>query len=66
MPYTIKKTDGYSVYSPDRTHARGTSKAKAEAQVRLLKMVEHGGTPRKRKRKGKGHEMPKKDSRGFY
>lgn len=51
MPYTIRKTDGYRVSSPHRVHAKGTTKKKAEAQVRLLRGVEHGMKPRKKKRR---------------
>lgn len=43
MPYKVTKgTGGYSVKSPHGTKAKSTSKAKAEAQVRLLQGVEHG------------------------
>lgn len=51
MPYTVrkKKGDGYSVSSPHGVKAKGTSKAKALAQVRLLRGVEHGMVPRKKK-----------------
>lgn len=45
MPYTIKKTDGYRVSSPHRVHAKGTTKKKAEAQVRLMQGIEHGWKP---------------------
>lgn len=55
MPYRITKTDGYKVTSPHGTKAKSTTKAKAEAQVRLLRGVEHGFVPtgksaRKKKR----------------
>jgi len=46
MPYKMSKTDGkYSVSGPSGTHAKGTTKAKAEAQMRLLRGVEHGWKP---------------------
>jgi len=48
MPYKIRKVDGYKVTSPHRTHAKGTSKRKAQAQVRLLRGVEHGMTVRRK------------------
>jgi hypothetical protein len=51
MPYTIrkKKHDGYSVSSPHGTKAKGTSHAKAMAQVRLLRGIEHGTIKKKKK-----------------
>lgn len=50
MPYSIHKKGGgtYSVTGPSGTHAKGTTKAKAEAQVRLLRGIEHGMKPRKK------------------
>jgi hypothetical protein len=53
MPWDIEKTkDGkYSVKGPHGTHAKGTTKKKAEAQVRLLGMIEHGGRPRNKRGK---------------
>jgi hypothetical protein len=52
MPYKIKKKDGnYEVSSPHGKKAKGTTKKKAEAQVRLLNAVEHGWTPTKGKKK---------------
>ncbi len=53
MPYTMTKVDGYSVKGPSGTHAKRTTKKKAESQMRLLRMVEHGGVPRKAKRRGR-------------
>ena len=42
MPVRITKTDGkYKVSTPHGTKAKGTTKAKAEAQKRLLNAVEH-------------------------
>jgi hypothetical protein len=55
MPYKItKKKRGFDVDSPTTKHARGTTKKKAEAQVRLLNAIEHNPdfVPRKRKKKG--------------
>lgn len=53
MPVKIKKTKkGYRVSTPGGVKARGTTKKKAEAQARLLRAVEHGWKPTK-KRKGK-------------
>jgi len=45
MPYKIEKVDGYKVSSPNRVHAKSTTKAKAKSQVRLLQGVEHGWRP---------------------
>lgn len=55
MPATVRKVKGgYQVRTPNRVHARRTTKAKAEAQKRLLNTVEHGfkptGRPAKEKR----------------
>ena len=49
MPYTMKKeaSGKFSVSGPSGKHAKGTTKAKAEAQMRLLHGVEHGMKPRK-------------------
>ncbi len=43
MPVKIKKQKGgsYSVSTPNGTKAKHTTKAKAEAQKRLLNAVEH-------------------------
>lgn len=43
MPVKIRKTKKgcYSVKTPNRTHAKCTSKEKAEAQARLINAVEH-------------------------
>lgn len=47
MPYKIikRKGWGYTVKSPHGTKAKKTTKKKAEAQVRLLQMKEHGVVP---------------------
>jgi hypothetical protein len=46
MPATIKKVKGgYSVATPSGVHAKKTTKAKAEAQKRLLNAVDHGWKP---------------------
>ena len=43
MPYKIrkKKSGDYEVRSPSGVRAKGTSKKKAAAQVRLLQAIEH-------------------------
>ena len=50
MPVTIRKVNGFRVSTPGGVKAKRTTKAKAEAQARLLRGIEHGMTPRKKKR----------------
>ena len=46
MPVKVSKSDGtYRVSTPGGTKAKGTTKAKAESQARLLRAVEHGWRP---------------------
>ena len=47
MPVSIKKTSkgNYRVSTPTMVHAKGTTKAKAESQARLLNAVKHGWKP---------------------
>ena len=47
MPYKETKTGSgrYKVTSPNGVKAKSTSKAKADAQMRLLRGVEHGWHP---------------------
>lgn len=47
MPYQMskEKSGKYQVKGPSGVHAKGTTKAKAEAQMRLLQAVEHGWRP---------------------
>lgn len=50
MPEKISKVKGgYRVSTPGGTKAKKTTKAKAEAQVRLLRAVDHGWKPTKKK-----------------
>ena len=50
MPVKIRKTKGgYRVSTPNGVHALTFTKAKAMAQARLLRAVEHGWKPSKRK-----------------
>ena len=44
MPVTIfkKKGGGYTVRTPSGIKAKGTTKAKAEAQKRIINAREHG------------------------
>jgi len=56
MPYKIRKKDGdkYEVRSPSGVRAKGTTKTKAKAQVRLLNAIEHDEDfVAKRKRRNK-------------
>jgi len=49
MPVKVSKVDGgWRVRTPNRVHAKRTTRAKAEAQARLLRAVEHGWRPRLR------------------
>lgn len=48
MPAKITKVDGYRVSTPGGVKAKNTTKAKAKAQVRLLRGIEHGMKPRKK------------------
>lgn len=42
MPVSVSKTDGkYQVRTPSGVKAKGTTKAKAKAQQRLLNAIEH-------------------------
>ena len=49
MPVKIRRKKGgcYSVSTPRQTHAKCTTKERAEAQGRLLRAVEHGYEPSK-------------------
>ena len=53
MPAKIGKAKGggYTVKTPNMTHAKHTTKTKAEKQARLLNAIEHGFVPTKRKGK---------------
>lgn len=51
MPEKIKKVKGgYQVSTPSGVKAKKTTKAKAKAQVRLLRGVEHVWKPTKKKK----------------
>ena len=56
MPAKVRKRGSkYQVRTPSGVHAKGTTKAKAEAQARLLNAIDHGFVPkRKRKRSAVG------------
>lgn len=51
MPVKLTKLSSgkIKVTTPHGTKAKGTTKAKAEAQKRLLNAVKHGWKPRKKK-----------------
>lgn len=55
MPAKITKTKNgkYRVTTPNGTHAKGTTKAKAKAQQRLLNAIDHGFVPTHKKGKGR-------------
>lgn len=55
MPAKISKnkSGGYTVKTPNMTHAKNTTKAKAEKQQRLLNAIDHGFVPTKNKKRGK-------------
>lgn len=46
---TKNKKGGYTVRTPNATHAKNTTKKKAKAQARLLNAVDHGWVPTKKK-----------------
>ena len=50
MPASMKKLPNglYEVRTPNGVHSHGSSKANAEAQVRLLNAIDHGFKPRKK------------------
>ena len=48
MPAKVTKVKGgYKVSTPNGTHAKHTTKAKAMAQARLLNALDHGFKPKK-------------------
>jgi len=53
MPEKIRKVKGgkYEVRTPGGVKSRGTTKAKAEAQVRLLRAIEHNPDFKKKVRR---------------
>lgn len=46
MPGKMEKVDGWRVTWGGKTTAKETSKSKAEGQLRVLRMKEHGITPK--------------------
>lgn len=51
MPVAVRKLRrGYRVTDAGRVTARGTTKARAAAQARLLRAVAHGWHPARRRR----------------
>lgn len=54
MPVKITKADhGYRVSTPNQTHAKHTTLAKAKAQERLINATEHSWHPTGKKAKKK-------------
>ena len=54
MPAKLKKVKGgYSVATPGGIKSKRTSKAKAEAQIRLLNAIDRGWKPTGKKRQKK-------------
>lgn len=53
MPVKVQKVgkNKYKVSTPNQVHAKGTTKAKAKSQARLLNAVEHGWHPTGKKKK---------------
>ena len=53
MPNERRKVDGHQVRNKatGKVHAKSTTKAKAESQIRLLRGVEHGMVPRRKVKK---------------
>ena len=53
MPVKVRKNkDGsYTVSTPSKVHAKHTTKKKAKAQERLLRAVDHGWKPDKKRGK---------------
>jgi hypothetical protein len=50
MPVKVKKVKGgYRVSTPNRVHAKHTTKAKAKKQQRLLNAIDHGWRPTHKK-----------------
>ena len=52
MPAKVTKVKGgYSVKTPNATHVKRTTAAKAKSQQRLLNAIDHGWTPTRNKKK---------------
>jgi len=51
MPGNIKKVDGYKTTWGGKTTAKNTTRAKAQAQLNLLRGIEHGWKPTGKKRR---------------
>lgn len=58
MPYKETKLsdEKFQVKSPRGIKAKGTTKKKADAQMRLLRGIEHGMVPKEKKKKS-GHNL---------
>ena len=51
MPYVVTKLKSgkYRMSGPSGVHAKSSTKKNVEAQLRLLRMIEHGGVPKRGK-----------------
>jgi hypothetical protein len=49
MPVKIRKVNGYRVSTPGGVKAKKTTKKKAKAQARLLRAIDKGWKPKKKK-----------------
>ena len=50
MPVKVSKVKGgYKVSTPGGTHAKKTTKAKAQRQANLLRAIDHGWKPSKKR-----------------
>lgn len=52
MPYQVTKLKNgkYQLRGPSGVHAKGSTKAKVDAQLRLLQGIEHGWRPTGKKK----------------
>lgn len=50
MPYRVQKLKSgrYRMSGPSGVRAKSSTKANVEAQLRLLRMIDHGGKPRRK------------------
>ncbi len=64
MPYKIlANEDGsYRVTGPSGVHAKSTTKEKAEAQIQVMQMREHGIPAKKKKKRKLDWDTPKNEA----
>ena len=67
MPVTIRRKKGgcYSVSTPRQTHAKCTTKDRADSQARLLRGLEHGMKPRDRQKARRGRKVRRRIKRAL-